>query len=377
MNPRSLAATLPEIYARLLPPFFEREAPREEKATCSDCAMCAPKGAGPVAQATYFRPDTKCCTFTPILPCYLVGAILADERPDMQEGRARIRERIRARIGVRPQWLTPSRKAELLLRASRKHAFGRSLTLLCPYFEREKGLCTIWRHRESSCSTFFCKHEAGADGQTFWSTLRWFSVWHENALSAAAVEALWPGYKATEPLAGEMTLEDLEDRPPSEAAYEAMWGEWAGREEELYLRCHAWVSALTPEDLEQIKAKKPGYEDRFALLEEAASRLDHPALPDLLKMNPDLTASPTETGMLVVGHSKYEPLVLTADLFELVRAFGGGARVSDVKERYRTEHQTEIPDDLLITLQRFRVLVSPDHRELKLESGPPGRRSPP
>src|SRR5262249_8764078 len=49
----TLKQAFPRIYDRLLPPFFDTEAPVEPKATCSACAMCPPDK--PVAGVTYFR----------------------------------------------------------------------------------------------------------------------------------------------------------------------------------------------------------------------------------------------------------------------------------------------------------------------------------
>src|SRR5450631_4114901 len=118
---------LPAVYRVLLPAFFEREAIHEDKATCSDCAMCdksssnggGSRSAGTGDGVSYFRPDTKCCTFQPHLPNYLVGALLRDADPALAEGQRRIRARIAQRVGVTPQWLAPGRKFSLLFEAAR------------------------------------------------------------------------------------------------------------------------------------------------------------------------------------------------------------------------------------------------------------------
>lgn len=229
----TLRTLLPGLYQPLLPEVFDTTSPAEPKATCATCAMCPPKDAPPpTADVTYFRPDAKCCTFEPRLPSYLVGAILADERPDMAEGRRRVRAKIAAKIGATPRWLAPPAKREVLMSAAWRNGFGRSLTLLCPYFEREGGLCTVWRHREAVCSTFFCKYDAAADGEHFWKSVRSLVGYVERVLSLHVTRELLPGY---EPPAAQrdLTLEELEDRPPSENDYQALRGAWAGREEEL------------------------------------------------------------------------------------------------------------------------------------------------
>lgn len=358
MNTGSLRALFPEVYGGLLPAFFDHEAPREEKATCANCAMCPPSEGAATDGVTYFRPDAKCCTYHPILPNYLAGAILADEREDMAEGKRRIREKIGARTGTSPQWVAPSRKIGVLFRATRQSAFGRSLVLLCPYFEREQRTCTIWRHRESVCSTYFCKYTKGADGQAFWQSLRWTMTWVEAALSARAARSLLPGHQEPRPTSGDMTLEELEDRPPTDTRYRQLWGDWAGREEEFYVRCFEHVRALGREGFEAMLRDA-----------EAARRLDdlaakheamlHPSLPERLVPNPAMSSSASDEGVLVTSYSRYEPLLLTRDLFEVVQLFREGGSVADVRARLARDHGVELPDELLLGLWQFRVLVPP------------------
>ncbi|HEY8074225.1 MAG TPA: hypothetical protein VIF62_08950, partial [Labilithrix sp.] len=158
----TLRSTLPEILARLVPDELgDRPNVVETRATCGDCAMCD-KSAGAGAQVSAFRPDAKCCTYHPTIPNYLVGALLADPSPALEEGRTRVRARIATRMGITPEWVAAPRKASVLHHAARGASFGRSLVLLCPYFARESGDCTIWKYRESVCTTFFCKYDAGA-----------------------------------------------------------------------------------------------------------------------------------------------------------------------------------------------------------------------
>jgi Fe-S-cluster containining protein len=365
----SLREVLAEVYRPLLPGFFDVEAPREEKATCGNCAMCPPAGAAVSTseEVAYFRPDAKCCTFHPLLPNYLVGAILSDERADMAEGRRRVRERVELGMGVTPCWLSPPRKADMFLKASRRHAFGRSLTLLCPYFERTQGNCTIWRHRESVCSTFFCKHDSGADGVAFWTSVRAYGVWLENTLSSFAARRLIPGHTEPKPLSGDMTLEELEDRAPAEGARAAMWKEWRGREVEFYVRCFEAVRGLSREGFEEL-ARDAAHAERLGRMTAAREAMLGPKVPERVMPNPEMSVEPGENGVLVVTYSRYEPLLLTRDLFEVVRAFEQDGTTSEVVERLRREHGVEVPEELLLGLCRFRVLV-PREEGAELRAG--------
>jgi Fe-S-cluster containining protein len=353
----SLRSLLPELYQPLLPEVFDTLAPTEQKATCKSCAMCAPKDAAPAAaDVTYFRPDTKCCTFEPRLPSYLVGAILADERPDMAEGRRRIRAKIAARVGVTPQWLAPPAKREVLFGAAWRNAFGRSLVLLCPYYERDGGLCTVWRHREAVCSTFFCKYDAAADGEHFWKSVRGLVGHVERLVSLHVTRAILPGYQP--PIDQGLTLEELEDRPPREADYQALWGAFAGREEELYLQAYERVRGLDRPGFKAILADQE-YESRAEIMMAAHERLTSPALPARLVVRPDLVARPGEGGVLVTTYSRYEPLLLTEALYEVVQAFGGEGTVTEVRERLLRDEGLDVPEELLHGLHQYRVLVEP------------------
>jgi hypothetical protein len=57
--------------------------PRESRASCDNCAMCAVGGAGQQSapRAYFFDPLVKCCSFVPDLPNFLVGGILSDADP--------------------------------------------------------------------------------------------------------------------------------------------------------------------------------------------------------------------------------------------------------------------------------------------------------
>jgi hypothetical protein len=108
----TLRDVLPPVYRAFAGDVFDRPPVSEKRATCAACAMCDKGEPSPVPME-YFRPDTKCCTFFPRLPNYLVGAILSD--PETTEGRKRIRARIATRIGVTPRFVTRPRKTELVM----------------------------------------------------------------------------------------------------------------------------------------------------------------------------------------------------------------------------------------------------------------------
>lgn len=129
----------------------------EHKATCHDCAMVPGKGGPP--QQVYYRPELKCCTFYPNLPNFRAGAILRDaEAP----GRLHLEKRIASAPGVTPMFVARPPLYDLIYRKSlAETSFGTIPKLRCPFLTDEGG-CGVWRHRESTCATWFCGFNQGA-----------------------------------------------------------------------------------------------------------------------------------------------------------------------------------------------------------------------
>src|SRR5262249_44585363 len=142
-----------------------------------------------------------------------------------------------------------------LLYQSARGAFGRSAALRCPYYAEAAGACTIWRYREAVCSTYFCKHVAGADGQKLWGSIKAYVSLVERQLSRWALLQLAPDLvygtlDAPARPAGTLGLEDVEETAPPEADYAALWQGFSGREEALYRACYGAVRGLSAADLE-------------------------------------------------------------------------------------------------------------------------------
>jgi hypothetical protein len=355
---QTLRDMIPAAHRRLLPVLFDRPAPSESRATCDDCAMCS-KTSSPPPGAVFFRPDTKCCTYEPTLPNFLVGAILADESPELAEGRRRIQARIESRIGVTPVWLAPPRKKRVLVDAARGTSFGRSRVLLCAYYDEPSGgRCTIWRHREAVCSTFFCKHEAGQTSDDFWMSEKRLLGKAELVLAkdAAAkvspdvVEPSWPPLK--------LTVEDLEDRAPDELEYTSWWGPFEGREQEFYRACHAHVAAQSPDDLERL-LEEVGGADMVADATRRYDALSSREIPEHLVPNPEMRITKLPSGVVATTYSIFDSMHLTPDLYEVVHQFAASETVAAVRARLFAEFDLTIPDELLVSLQQHRILVPP------------------
>lgn len=247
-----LRTTLPPTHAHLLPPLFDRSLPEESLATCDRCVMARADIPPEHTPEGLYRPDVKCCGFHPNLPNFLVGAILADETPALQEGKARIQAKVASRLGVSPVWLSAPRKYTLLFLASRKTSFGRSLLMRCPYYDGERNLCSIWRHRDAVCTSFYCKHVRGPAGERAWRALEAVLRIAERRLAEHAAKALGVTLLETPTALDSLTLEELEDRPPEAHAYADLWQGYVGKEEAYYIACKDIVESLDADSAKHI-----------------------------------------------------------------------------------------------------------------------------
>jgi Fe-S-cluster containining protein len=360
---------LPPLYRDLLGEPFAEAIPPESKATCASCAMleggCAGASVPPVdGKSRFFRPDTKCCTFHPRLPNYLLGAILTSSDPALAEGRRRTAERVASRVGVTPEWLHAPR-AFTLLYDNARGAFGRAKGLRCPFYETSTGGCTIWAHRDAVCSTYFCKYEAGADGRRFWTAVKELVSLVEIQLARAALLELAPELldrePGTRPVATPVGPEDIDGGPPPHAEYAAAWGAWAGREVELYAACDAFVRSLSARDLDALL----GLDGRIArrAVRRALDGMRSTALPPVLRLDPAATVAWLPDGSLALAaYSELEAVALPGAAYRLLARFTGDEPVSAVRARLRAEEHADLSDEVLLELVRHRVLTPPPRR---------------
>jgi Fe-S-cluster containining protein len=358
-----LRDALPEIYRPMLGAPFDREVPRESKATCASCAMLEGAAGERVRSIDgiprFFRPDTKCCTFHPRLPNYLVGAILSDDTSAGAEGRRRVAARVASRVGVTPAWIHPPRTFSLLYDNAR-HAFGRAQGLRCPFYAEGEGGCTIWAHRDAVCSTYFCKYVAGEDGRRFWTAVKELVSLVEIQLARLALLELMPEALDAPPRPrGEpVGPEDIDGVAPPAAAYAATWGAWAGREEELYRKAFAVAKGVDAAALERLL----GLDGTLArrAVARALDAVATPALPDVLKLDPRTTVQWLPDGRVAFGaYSELEAVSLPGEAYPLLVRFTGEEPVAAVRARLRAEARADLADEVLLELYRQRVLVDP------------------
>lgn len=288
-------STLPPLYDRWMTELLGEPAPDEPRSTCFDCAMVErePAEADP---GPHFLPDVKCCMFLPKLPNFLVGRILRETDPAGRPGRASVRRRIASGGATTPRGLgiTPAFAARYE-QAGKEGAFGRDHALRCPHWLDEGGgRCGIWLHRESVCTTWFCRHAHGARSRHFWHCMRQLLDAVEDCLSAEAARVLGasPG-----------------------------WGEWEGRAEQLYIACAGWTDQLSWREVRRIGGF--GLRFRVRMLEEARRGMAERGVPPLLVPGRVRSAPLPEGGRRVWGYSPYDPIDLPEGVLELLPRFDG------------------------------------------------------
>jgi hypothetical protein len=361
----TLRKKLNPLYGRLFDEVFDRPEVVETRATCETCAMCDQGQLAPV-EMEFFSPSSKCCTWHPTLPNYLVGAVLADTSEDLAEGRKRLRARIAARIGVTPGFIAPPRKYNVIYTAARGSGFfGRAPSMLCPYYDSENdGRCTVWQYRESVCSTYFCKYTAGKPGWEFWDQLKGYLSHVEATLSRSASLAVDSTVSEPPQERTQLTKEDVEDLPPNDADYARFWGngKWVGREEEFYIACYEKVRTMTRAEYVEKIDDTPLGRGMIARLTSRYDKIPSTETPKhlvLIRSN-QMRKRVTDDAVVVTTYNPYDAFSMEKDLFEVLRLLKREETLEQNLARLDREHDVQLAPELIHYLYVHGVLVEPE-----------------
>ena len=356
---------LPGLHAKWMAALLGGGIPRESRATCNDCAMRPRDAQDSGSETTFFDPVIKCCTYVPTLHNFLVGRVLSDADPGAQYGRATVQKRIADAVGVTPLGLAQPPVHSLLYR-SVTDGFGRSRALRCPHFNEDGGRCGIWRNRNATCSTWFCKHLRGHVGFEFWrESLHPLLQAVERDLARWCVLELRVGEEALRQMmatgdwlfeAGAVTGEALDNRVDPKA-YARSWGEWRGREQEFFRRCSELVQTLAWADvLALCGAEARGY---ARLTQQAYARLTSTDLPARLRAAPYQVAQ-TRAGIRRVStYSMLDPLDAPESVLQLLQYFDGRP-TADALALIAAERGVTLDAALVRKLVDFKLLVPPE-----------------
>ena len=199
--------------------------PAERQSTCMNC---------PKTCTEQYRPDYRCCTYHPRIPNFLLGLALASGKKD------ELTPILKGSAMITPEGLHESPAQWYAYLADTKdEQFGKSKHVLCPLLDTKNGLCRVHAFRNSVCSTFFCLKDHGVKSERFWEQLLALGTQVETLLSQWALrqlgfdlDAYMERLNAHEDRVATLSLSG--NRGWSKAALKMLWGDWYGRELELY-----------------------------------------------------------------------------------------------------------------------------------------------
>jgi Fe-S-cluster containining protein len=232
LKPIQLGAhTVPGIWRYMLPEdvLYFRVDP-EKASSCFNC---------PQVKAYGFNPSTRCCSYIPRIPNFLLGMALMDaETRDVAHGFVGSGYTIPEGSQISPVQMEQSLG---FLSGQLPHG-----TVVCPLLDRESKKCRIYAFRNGVCSTFFCHHDQGATGAEFWESLTDLVTQVETALAQWALEQagfdLNAYFERFESLQHSMdSCTDPATGTWSDSARRTLFAAWHGREEELFMRCAAAI----------------------------------------------------------------------------------------------------------------------------------------
>ena len=349
---------LPELYARWIAAILPGPPPVENEAMCTDCAMCPRTGETISSDWIFFDHGSKCCTYTPSLPNFLAGAILAD--PTLTAGRASLEVRIAKGLGAGPVAILPPPTYNLLYRHS-LDTFGRNQALRCPHYENGSGTCSIWPYREPTCATWFCKHDRGSIGQAFWRALQTFLNSVSRDLSLWCVLQLDIGTEALTAVAawreGRINGETLQpgevDGQWDAGNARRTWGRWWGRESTFYIECIRLVDELEWPRVAGICG--PEVQADTLLLRHAWDMLQETHLPTHLSLGRFEVTGATSAAVRVQSYSRLDPLDLPPPVFKALSYFDGRP-IAEVLAATARDLGARLDHRLLRTLLDFGIL---------------------
>ncbi|MHC1726089.1 MAG: hypothetical protein AB9866_08815 [Syntrophobacteraceae bacterium] len=360
----STDTALPPLYAKWMEQLLGASIAAETEADCFECSMTGTgSSADRVAGLSYYRPETKCCTYHPLLPGFLVGRILRENGPHGELARAELERRIDSGVGVIPTTIEASPLFKMTYAKNPKGLFGKTAGLRCPhYLDKEGGACGIRSNRPGICATWFCKHSCGRRGIRFWNGMRDLLRSIEHELSLWCVAQIAPSTGIVDAL-----LRYLEKRdyiPEADeidgflkpARRRELWGSWHGRERDFYLESARIVESLSWDDVLSHCGPRVGL--LAGLVTEAHHALFMtPRIPDRLRVG--------EIRLLRYGSEKCfvlaceEVLEFPRRLMEALTFFDA-LPVAEARQAIYQEKKVRMSDALIQRLVDFELLIPVD-----------------
>jgi hypothetical protein len=347
---------LPALYQRWVDELYPAGIPRETVATCLDCAMCPKPGDDSNEGLRFYNPASKCCTYFPSLPNYLVGGALPVETHGAEVLRNFVAQAGGTQAEVTLLGVTTNHKYKAIYDTVGQEIFGQDAELLCPYAiaadTPEGPLCGIWQHRNAVCATYFCKHVRGSTGRSFWMGLR-------NLFMSVEVELAWwcigelfddPG-AVIAPSAGsttnrkELTLRD------------DAWKAWPDTKEAFFRACAERVQPLTWDEVcviagARTRLHQHGVDKRYESLRDTQA-------PERLLASQITVVRAGAERSLIQSDPRGEIFELPSVLIQLLPYFDGRS-TREILEEIHQNHSIEIDESLIRRLCDFGVVAAPE-----------------
>ncbi len=272
----TLFQQLPDIYRALLPDIFSRDIPIELYADCQNCNMCKPNAIA--SNQLFFSEKTKCCTFHPIIPNYLVGCILAESEKTL------IHDAAKNGTNITPLGYFPSTQDLRHYASIIPDQFGIDESAMCHFLDN--GNCSIWKYRNSICSTYFCRYAKGHHGKRFWEDVRDFLQFVECMISEHCCYLLGIPVDYLKNATTNFFInvqESLQDNNKKQLPDDAMWGKWAVNKPQFFNECRSICKQLTLSAIQNLHPTQ--YHIKLTALEKSFNRMMRPKLPSKLKFN--------------------------------------------------------------------------------------------
>ncbi|MBP9887250.1 MAG: hypothetical protein KBF93_13190 [Leptospiraceae bacterium] len=247
-----LRNTIPEIYLNLFPKSLLDFKIEEKKATCDKCALS--EGRSPDKRS--YKPNLKCCTFQPFQTNYLMGQILSNKATP-SEVLERIKAKIQKREYVFPIGIIAPIPHQIQFANRKDSDFGNRADWLCPYYNRTKDNCGIWKSRSSVCTSFHCLSSYGTLGFEFWDSLSDYISYAEMALMEEVLLQLdFSPREISEQISflnpEELLPQEKKVKFVSASFLEKIWKDYYKDEIHFYKKCYEIIQNLSERQFKKI-----------------------------------------------------------------------------------------------------------------------------
>jgi Fe-S-cluster containining protein len=231
---------MPAVYERFFPKSFWNSSVEETKATCGQCIE-APKK---------YDHDLKCCTFWPVIPNYIVGAILQSKDEKYKEAQEIILKHIQQHRWNLPIGLIAPSDYQVDFKKKKTEIFGRDEKFLCPYYSKSGNNCSLWLYRGSVCTSFFCHSSYKKKGQNFWHKYENYFSYLEMGISQEIL--VYKDYSPRD-VSDQVDMLMLEKKIKlTDEKYKKIWKHNFGREREFYIEAAQFADAMPKSQVNEI-----------------------------------------------------------------------------------------------------------------------------